>query len=237
MKLVIPKQHGAWAMLIAPFVIGVGACGFIGYHVPLFIGWTLLYLATYPILLAFKREDLRSYFRSILTYLIPALLCLSVTLVYSWRLLLIGLLMLPFFLVNLYYAKKNRERSFINGLCATVIFSIGGLASYYLGTGYLDNKAAIVWALSVLFFTGSLFFVKSMIREKRNIMFRVISSGYHVLLLVISWALGVPWLFFAFLPSTIRSTAFYGKPLSIKGVGIVEVVNSVYFIIMCLVYL
>ncbi|EZP78790.1 hypothetical protein H839_02941 [Parageobacillus genomosp. 1] len=46
-KWIVPKQHGAWAMLIVPFLLGAYAGGFTWLHVPLFVGWFFLYLATY----------------------------------------------------------------------------------------------------------------------------------------------------------------------------------------------
>ena len=38
MKLVIPKQHGAWAMLIIPFLLSVILGKPNMYHIPLFLG-------------------------------------------------------------------------------------------------------------------------------------------------------------------------------------------------------
>ncbi|WP_191663919.1 YwiC-like family protein, partial [Bacillus pseudomycoides] len=45
MKLVVPKQHGAWGMLLIPFILSVilGKATF--YHIPLFIAWLFIYLA------------------------------------------------------------------------------------------------------------------------------------------------------------------------------------------------
>jgi hypothetical protein len=34
-KWIVPKQHGAWAMLIVPFLLGAYAGGFTWLHVPL----------------------------------------------------------------------------------------------------------------------------------------------------------------------------------------------------------
>ena len=45
MKLVIPKQHGAWAMLIIPFLLSVILGKPTIYHIPLFIAF--LYLFSY----------------------------------------------------------------------------------------------------------------------------------------------------------------------------------------------
>jgi hypothetical protein len=73
MKLFLPKQHGAWAMLIIPFWLGVIEGEFMWKHVPLFFGWLLLYLATYPMLLLFKKKKLQFYTKWTLVYMIPSL--------------------------------------------------------------------------------------------------------------------------------------------------------------------
>lgn len=36
MKLIIPKQHGAWGMLLIPFILGVLIGKGTWYHIPLF---------------------------------------------------------------------------------------------------------------------------------------------------------------------------------------------------------
>jgi hypothetical protein len=77
MKLFLPKQHGAWAMLIIPFWLGVIEGGFMWKHVPFFFGWLLLYLATYPMLLLFKKKKLQFYTKWTLVYMIPSLLLLA----------------------------------------------------------------------------------------------------------------------------------------------------------------
>ncbi|WP_374722706.1 YwiC-like family protein [Peribacillus tepidiphilus] len=39
MKNFLPKQHGAWAMLLIPFWLGVAASHFSFIHILFFIGW------------------------------------------------------------------------------------------------------------------------------------------------------------------------------------------------------
>ncbi|AHK39360.1 ywiC-like family protein [Bacillus anthracis] len=56
MKLVIPKQHGAWAMLVIPFLLSVILGKPTIYHIPLFIAWFFIYLATYPFLMYIKQK-------------------------------------------------------------------------------------------------------------------------------------------------------------------------------------
>lgn len=237
MKPLITKQHGAWAMLILPFTLGMLAGKPTWLHIPLFIGWLLMYLATFPVLLAMKKKKAAPYLSSFYFFIIPALLFLSIPLWRDWRLIFFGFLMMPFFLVNVYYARVNRERSFLNDLSAVGVFGVGGLASYFIGIGQLDWRATTIWILTMLFFIGSIFFVKTMIREKGNIIFRRVSWGYHLLLIIAFFAAGFSWLSLAFLPSTIRAIALYDKPLSMIHVGVIEIVNSVFFLVVAFMFL
>ncbi|MES9798346.1 hypothetical protein ABWK47_22520, partial [Bacillus toyonensis] len=84
--------------------------------------------------------------------------------------------------------------------------------------------------ISFLYFLGSTFYVKTMIREKNNPKYRIISWGYHIVLTIIIFAIN-PWCSLIFIPSVIRAIMLYGKKISIIKVGILEIVNSVYFLI------
>ena len=62
MKLVIPKQHGAWAMLVIPFLLSVILGKPTMYHTPLFLAWFFIYLATYPFLMYIKQKRKKSIY-------------------------------------------------------------------------------------------------------------------------------------------------------------------------------
>ncbi|MFE8700348.1 YwiC-like family protein [Cytobacillus sp. FJAT-54145] len=237
MKLFLPKQHGAWAMLIIPFWLGVISTSFIWEHIPFFIGWLFLYLATYPMLLLFKKKKIPFYMRWTLIYLIPALILLIIPLVHRPSIIYFGIAMFPFFIINAYFSSKNKERAFLNDLSAITVFGIAGLASSYLVTADIHSLALLAFVTTFLFFVGSTFYVKTMIREKKNQLFKYLSWGYHVLVSIV-WLFSGQWLItLAFLPSLYRAIFFYGKPLSAKEVGILEIVNASFFFIVISVVL
>ena len=232
MKLFLPKQHGAWAMLIIPFWLGVIDGGFLWQHIPFFLGWLLLYLATYPMLLLFKKKKLPFYTKWTLIYMIPALLLLLIPLIERPSIVFFGLLIIPFFTINAYFTSRNQDRAFMNDISAIFAFSIAGIASSYLGRGTVEVETIIFSFLtSVLFFIGCTFYVKSMISEKKNTTFKWISWIYHVLL-VIAWTTFGFWIVaIAYIPSLLRAIVFYGKKLSPKQIGIYEIINSALFFI------
>lgn len=231
-KFMIPKQHGAWAMLIIPFLLGAYAGGFSWIHIPLFLGWLLLYLATYPLLMFFKLRRKTIYLKWFYRYFSIAIILLIIPLMFHFEVIYFGVIMIPFFLINLYYAKKKKERAFINDVAAILSFCIGGIASFYLGRGELTEEAFILSIFCLLFFVGSTFYVKTMIREKKNPLYKWLSWGYHLLLVIGLIILGFPALAIAYGPSVLRAFYFYGKTMSIMKVGIFESINALYFLIM-----
>ena len=94
---------------------------------------------------------------------------------YYPELMILGALMIPFFIVNVYFAKSKQERGLMNNFSAIVILSLGSVASNYLSVGRLTEEAIYAWFLCVLFFGGSVFFVKTVIRDKNNISVRYFS--------------------------------------------------------------
>ncbi|WP_027414805.1 YwiC-like family protein [Aneurinibacillus terranovensis] len=232
MKPIIPKQHGAWAMLTVPFLVGMAAGGAKWIHIPLFLGCFFLYLASYPLLLAVKnRRRAAEYIKWIFIYGILGAAFLILPVYDSPNLMWFGIIVLPLFFVNFYYAKQKNERAFLNDFCAVAELSLGGPASYYAATGTIDKTAILVWILCVLFFTGSVFYVKTLLREKKNATFKWFSWGYHLGVPFIVGILGATIIAVAFIPSLIRAVICYGKPLTPKTVGIIEIANSIFFVI------
>lgn len=230
MKLLIPKQHGAWAMLIVPFIIGGYYGGFTLLHIPLAIAWLAIYLSSYPMMMAMKKKRLDYYLSWVKRYLIMAVIFILPVIIIEPFIIVIGLFLVPFFLLNISFAQKNKDRSFWNDLIAIMAFSVSGIATYFLGYGELTNMAYIVWLFSVLFFTGSLFFVKSKIREKKNPAFRWTSWIYHIMVVVGAFVIsGIVAL--AFLPSLLRAIIFSGKKMTPKQIGILEISNAVLFVL------
>ncbi|XJZ28167.1 YwiC-like family protein [Bacillota bacterium Lsc_1132] len=229
MKLFMPKQHGAWAMVIVPFWLGVIEAGFVWQHIPFFLGWVLLYLATYPMLLLFKRKKMAFYTSWTIRYLIPAILLLLFPLAKNPSVIYFGLLIIPFFTINAFFSSKNQDRAFMNDLSAIFAFSFASLASSFLSSRIVTAESIFVFSTSALFFIGSTFYVKTMIREKKNAQFKWLSWIYHLLLPFIWLALGYWIAAIAVVPSLFRAIAFYGKPLSTKKVGIYEIINAALF--------
>jgi hypothetical protein len=239
MKPFIPKQHGAWAMLVIPFVLGAMAGGWSWVHIPLGLGWLFLYLASYPLLMISKKRNKNrgKWVKWGMLYLLIALMMVVIVLYHDWKFIFFGLFILPFFLINMYFARQNNDRALMNDFSAIISFCIGSLASYYVKGGWPEELAWVIFMASVLFFVGSTFYVKTMIREKNNEIYRFVSWTFHIVV-VVGWMIfGEEIIALAFFPSLVRAIWMYGKKLSILKIGILEIVNSVIFFIIMVIYI
>lgn len=234
MKLFLPQQHGAWAMLIIPFWLGVAASEFMWQHIPFFLGWTLVYLGTYPFLLLCKGKKISFHRKWTLIYMIPGMIFLLVPLWARPSIIWFGVLMLPFFAINMYFSRINQERALLNDFIAIIIFSITGMATSFLAKESLGALEIKLFIFNVLFFVGSTFYVKTMIREKTNIVYKRISYAYHVLVPLVLLLFREWMVTAAFLPSLFRAVYFYGKAYSIKKIGMFEIANAALFFVIML---
>jgi len=167
-------------------------------------------------------------------YIIPALIFLMVPLFTTPSIVFFGLAMIPFFTLNAYFSAKNNDRALLNDLSAIIVFSIAGLASNYLPSAEINPHGILVFASSILFFTGSTFYVKTMFREKKNSSYKWISWIYHLLVPLLWLGVGEAIVAVASVPSLIRAVALYGRPLSAMKVGIYEIVNAAMFVLIML---
>jgi len=136
-------------------------------------------------------------------------------------------LFIPIFLVNCYYARRNRERSLVNDLAAVLQFSLIVFVAYQAGGGDHWELAAELYAVSVLYFTGTVFFVKTMIREKRNVKYYRFSVGYHLVLLAAAAFWFSPALLVPFLILLARAVWSPLSRLTVKQTGILEYAFSI----------
>lgn len=232
MKPLLPREHGGWAMVSIPFFLGMAVGGPTWLHFPLFVSWLLFYLAAYPFRMALmRRHDRQSYVRWSVAYTVLGIVFLLPPLVARPSLLWAGPVLAAMLAVNGWYAYRRDERSFVNDIVAILTFSIGGVASYFVGAGRLDDVALYVAALCILYFAGSVFFVKSVFRERKNATWQKASKGYHTLL-VVMLALMEPLLVLPYAFSTVRTFVWGGKVVPPMKVGIIEIIGSVLFLIL-----
>lgn len=241
----LPNQHGAWAMLAVPFLAGVFLSRPVWLHLPLLASWLLGYLAVYHAEQYLRLNRIsrnprapRRHIRPMLT-LGASLAVVGIPLVVARPpLLAAGAVAAPFLAVNVYHAWRNRERALANGLAAVVPACGMLLVARWLGEGrggsFLDAGGWRPALACLLYFAGTVPYVKTMIRERGSAAYRLGSVGYHCLALVAATLLA-PLLAVPFALYLLRAALLPGRNVKVAVVGAIEVVGSVLLLAFLLI--
>ncbi|OIJ10460.1 hypothetical protein BKP37_18150 [Anaerobacillus alkalilacustris] len=233
MNWFIPREHGAWAMLIVPYLLGMLASNPLWLHLPFFIGVVAFYFASSPFLTMIRKPNLKKeIIPSLIIYLSIGSLFTFPILFIIPEIIIIGVLIIPFFLINVIFAKLKKERLFVNDFCAIIALSFLVVISYYIGNRIIDLRALILMVINVLFFTASVFHVKTLIREKGNQIFLWKSNLFHGFTVVSFLVLAMPVISVVFFVSSLKAW-FMPKNKRYKPVqiGLIEIANSVIFLV------
>lgn len=220
----IPPQHGAWAMLLVPYLAGLLTTGFTWVQLPLLIAWLGGYLASYFALLAIKTRRTSRFRPQLLTYGLATLATGTLVLAARPQLLAFAPLFLVVLAVNGFFASRHDDRALINGLVSTVAASLI-LPVVAVVNGENPWQTAQTTLIIVLYFAGTVFFVKSCIRERGNRPLLAASIAYHAAALATATLLALPYA----LPFTCylaRAIFFPRLTLSAKQIGMAEVAGS-----------
>ncbi|WP_223832972.1 YwiC-like family protein [Streptomyces venezuelae] len=241
----LPNQHGAWAMLAVPFMVGA----FLGdgpgegprwAHLPLFGAWLAGYVTAFHVQQWLRLRRLSRNPRAPRRHVRPAIGAAAVSAVcgvpllfaYPW-LLLAAACAAPFVAVNTWYAWRNEERALLNGLAAVVPACGMLLVTLRLGGGDLSEGWRPALAC-LLFFAGTVPYVKTMIRERGSRAYYRASVAYHALAVPVAYALN-PWLTILFAAYLVRAAVLPGKGLRVPVVGAVEVMGALLLLAALLV--
>ncbi|MFF2780604.1 YwiC-like family protein [Streptomyces sp. NPDC058052] len=224
----IPNQHGAWAMLAVPYLAGVLTGSPAWLQLPLFLAWLLGYCAVFHTEQFVRLRRASRNPRAAARHTRPALVLGAATAALGLPLLVaepwLGVaaaLTAPFLAVNLLYARRNRERALVNGLVAVVPACGTLLVAHRAGGGTVAEALAPALAC-LLYFAGTVPYVKTMIRERRSAAYRRGSVAYHAAALVAA-ALLNPWLAVPFAVCLARAAVLPGRGIGVPVVGAVEV--------------
>lgn len=252
-SLRLPKEHGAWAMLYVPFVIGILVAGRVSLAV------LLLLLAVSCLFIA--RESLLPWWRArrrgqqadaarrmMLIYLTLAVLFGAPLLFYFrlWKLVWLGVPVLILLAVNAEQATRREDRTILGEVLAIIGLTMTAPAAHYTASGVWEPTALWLWALNVFYFTSSVFYVRWRVLsaharhlEEREQIKRhcALYHSFLVLALGVLALTGNVSLFvvLAFAPAVGRAFWYLFKPttaLSLRRIGILEIVYSTVFLIL-----
>lgn len=237
MKWFFPREHGAWAMLTIPYWTAALAGGVTIHHLLFFIGIFLIYLTQAPLMIWIKNPGHQKIWPSLLIYLFSGLLFVIPYIFIFPFLIVLSLMIFPFFIINILFAKWKKERLFLNDLSAIIGLSSLAILAWHISGQQLNVTILQLLIFQVVFFTGSVFHVKSLIRERQNDVFNRMSKIYHVALCVYFYLAGSIVLLVVGL-MTLSKTLFLNENYLNRPakIGIVEIINSIVFFAACLIY-
>ncbi|WP_078428323.1 YwiC-like family protein [Alkalihalobacterium alkalinitrilicum] len=239
MNWFIPREHGAWAMLIVPYLLGILFSTTNWTHLFFFIGILSFYFATGPILAYIRQPRLgKSVLPAIGLYTIIGSLFFIPIIIQLPFLMVLFLFISPFFAVNLWFAKQKKERLFINDVIAIFGFSFLVLIAFYIGNREIPIQAYMLMLVNLCFFIGSVFHIKTFIRERGNQHFHKLSNIYHSSLIIIPLLFGLPFIALALAVSSLKTWIMpRNKKIKPMTLGLIEMGNSVAFIVLLVVFL
>lgn len=220
----LPPQHGAWAMLLVPYLAGLITTGFAWPDIPLLVAWLGGYLLSYFALLAVKTKRPGRVRAQLLVYGGFTAVATVVVLLARPRVLLFAPAFALVLTFNAVFARRRDDRALANGIASVtaaciVVPLVAVVAREPVG------QAGDAFALCLLFFTGSLLFVKTMFRERDSVAMRRASAGFHVAALVAAGALSLAYVP-VFVVLLVRAVGLAGRTLRPGRVGIVEIGTS-----------
>ena len=257
--VMLPREHGAWAMFAAPLLIGIGVAEKLSGGILLFaIVAAGFFLLRYPLMLAIKsrspqvRADaLRwSVIYGALT-IVSSIVLLAVT--QLWLLIPLGMMGISSLAIYLWLASRREEMTTLGEWIGIAGLALGAPGAYLIGNGSLDATALQLYALNLLYFGGTVSYVKFKVREqpkavalsadlKSRLWAGRVTLVYHAMVIAIigililqSWLPAFILIAFA-LPFCKVLSGVIARPmrLNIPKLGMIEMVFTVVFALVVL---
>lgn len=225
----LPPQHGAWAMLLLPYLVGVALVGPHWPHLPLLGAWLAGYLTSYYVLQAVKSRRPRRFAAQIRLYALIAVPLAATVLLARPAVLWYAPVYAALLLVNGAYAGRRDERALANDL-ASVLQSCLLVLVVATVAAVPPVRVLPAFVALLLYLTGTVLFVKTMIRNRDDARYRHLSVGYHLAALAVAGWIDVR-LIPVFLVLLIRAWLLPSRRLRPAQVGVVEIVCSVLILV------
>jgi len=255
--LIVPREHGAWGLLLVPLFSGVAA-GIASAHRiwPLFVftlaALSLFWLRT-PVESLLGTGSLTAHTsQERWTALIASISLAAVSagsltgLMWNGRdfkLLFLGAVAAFAFATQAVLKRFGRSTRMTAQLVGAIGLTCTAPAAYYIGTGQLSERAFVLWAANWIFAGNQIHFVHLRIHAARAATFsekcaqgRVFFLVQPVVLAILALAslrrLMPPLVIIAFIPALVRGTQWFFRkpePLEMKSLGWSEMKQGVVF--------
>lgn len=167
-------------MVIAPLVVGALAGGLSWVHVPLLAFWLSGYFLFFAASLWLKSKRKERYWPPVRAYLISSTALGLVVLGFQPTLIYWAPAFLPAIAVGFWAAAQRRDRDLEAGLATLVGSALMTVVAFAAGDSDNMARAWLLAAIQFLYFAGTIFYVKTVIRERNNPRFLWWSVIFHV---------------------------------------------------------
>lgn len=226
----LPPQHGAWAMLVVPYLVGVLWAGPSWLQLPLLVAWLGGYLLSYYLFLAVKTRRPSQVTAQVLVYSAVTVPAALLVVVLRPELLAFAPVYAVLLAVNVWYAWRRSERALLNDLASVVQGAL--MVPVAAGAAGVAPVAVLApFVVVLLYFAGTVLYVKTMIRGRGDPRYLRGSIAYHaaagVAAGVIAWPLAAPFGWFL-----VRAVWLPRRNLTPKRVGMIEIANCAVLLVM-----
>jgi hypothetical protein len=253
----LPREHGAWGMLLVPLITGAAAGNPRGEQILWILLFAVVALGLFclrtPVEAQLELSALRPQndaerrivHYSIYLYSSTTVLAFAVLLKWghAYGLLLLGAIAAIAFLLQAVLKQLGRETRMNAQLTGAIALSSTSAGAYYLATGHFGPTAGILWLANWLFAANQIHFVQLRIHSARAATpGEKLHQGrgflahqmFSLLLLGLMWRAG--WfpglILLAFGPLFIRGFAWFlesPRPLQVHRLGVRELLYAVVF--------
>ncbi len=253
MAICMPAEHGAWGMLIVPYVSAAAIAG--DWNVPVVLCGVL----ALGLFVLRGSAEAQGGWRALrkpehVAFAIALLAMASAVVLVYERMQLIAVALCGVALygvqegfVRAHKAARTEKRSLVAELVGVVLLSLAAPAAWIAARGRLEVAGVQIWAMNVLFFLGGVLYVKYRVRGllahrefsgwRERLTFARPVFIYHALLLgFLASAIFLRELsaavLLAFAPGILRANGLLfqlGERFPIKRLGWMEVAHSIVF--------
>ena len=251
----IPKQHGAWVVLIACLALGMSAAGKFRFEVMLillaviaaFLGRNALSARLRPSSSEEQRQGLSVW--AMLYFAVFLLAGAGLILGYKlWFLLPLGLAGFILTAVSLGLERIRKDMTAGGQIISILGIALAAPAMEYAAMGRYSSRTLAVWLICSLFFAGSIFHVRHMARKRPNsgkfflerlkvdfplALFNL--GAFLTAVILTKFRIFPAYAPLAFIPGTLKALHLVGwtnnKPVSLKRVGYAELIHTLIFLV------
>jgi hypothetical protein len=236
----LPRQHGAWAMLLVPLLLGVAASRPDAWQLVLAGAAACGYLLSATLQSWARARRSSAHVLPLVTYGL-ALAVLGLLLVASFPTLLLSLVVIvPTSVIVVGGARPGTRRDLANSLAQAAQALVLVPAAALVSGLFAPVRVVPYTAVAAVYLLGTVLVVRSVLRERGNDAFWKLSVGFHATAVVLA-ALVLPWPYAvlaagltvraAALPMLQRRWAGGQHPLRPIHVGVVEIGASVVVVV------